>query len=433
MSAIQPKFQSSFIPFYLIILIGILIGLLLPSSSLATTDPYQENNVGVAYHEKEGFSFKNSEEELNIGGYIEIDGRLFFGHGQPKSTFLVRRARLFMTGKLYKLFGYMFMVRWDNHDAIGWEKHDAVGLEFAWIDTLKPSWFQLRIGQFKKPFSLQALKNDLFRTFLEPTVVVRNYDHDIDIGIMGFGESPSKRFNYSLGFFNGRGRKIDNNNNKEAVGRFVILLFRKENLGRCYLGLSGATGKKDEDLSGTTFVTETFTPFWEWTGNDEHPVTVDDTRLKGEVDIEWLAGPLYFCAEYQYTDWGKIHKGSLSETFCGYGGYAIISYLLTGEEKPRNGPVIPNHNFDPCKEEWGAWEIAAQYEYFYASKKMIEVHFAKGANELHGPIIALNWYLNPRMEMKLDAQYLWFNRTAHIKSHSFSNEASLICRLQAVF
>lgn len=407
--------------------------LAIPFLLLGTTDPYQLNNVGIAYEEKEGIIFKTSFEELNIGGYLEIDGRLFFGPNQPKSTFLIRRARLFATGELYKMFGYMFMARWDNHDAIGWEKRDTIGLEFAWLDTLKPSWGQIRIGLFKKPFSLQALKSDLFRTFLEPTLVVRNCVHAIDVGIMAFGETSSKRFAYSFGFFNGRGRKIDNNNSKEVVGRLVILLFKTPNFGRSYLGFSAAGGKMDENLTCDTFVTETFTPFWEWLGTEKNPVTVHDTRSRYEVDFEWLAGSLYFCAEYQYTDWGKIHKESKSHSFIGYGGYAILSYLLTGEEKPRNGPVIPHHNFDPCKEEWGAWEIAAQYEYFYASKKMIRSHFAIGANELHGPILALNWYLNPRIEMKLDAQYLWFNRIVHLKSYTFDSEKSLICRFQAVF
>lgn len=424
----NPGSQNRTTSLPLIIFFALLIGQLLPSPSLASTDPYQLNNVALAYHEKEGFSFKNEVEHLNVGGYLEIDGRLYFGTDQPKSTFLIRRARLFMTGDLYSLFGYMLMVRWDRHD-----RQEHVSLEYAWLDTLKPSWGQIRIGQFKKPFSLQALKNDLFRTFLEPTMVVRNYDHDIDIGVMGFGESPSKRFAYSLGFFNGRGRQIDNNNNKEAVGRLVINLFRSNRFGRCFLGFSGAAGKQDEVLTGHTFVTETFTPFWEWSGSEQHPVEVHDTRLKGEVDIEWLAGPLYFCAEYQYTDWGKIHYQDRKHTFNGYGGYVIVSYLLTGEEKPRNGPVIPFHNFDPCKEEWGAWEIGAQYEVFYAAKEMIKAHFAKGANHLHGPVIALNWYINPRMEMKLDGQYIWFNRRTHLNSHPFDHEANLICRFQAVF
>jgi phosphate-selective porin len=407
--------------------------LLLPLFLLATTDPYQSNNVSLAFHENEGFSVKNKFEELNIGGYIEVDGRLFFGQEQPKSTFLVRRARLFMTGELYQLFQYMFMVRWDNHESIGWKEETSIDLQYAWIDTLKPDMAQIRIGQFKKPFSLQGLKTDLFRTVLEPSLVVRNYDKLIDLGVMVYGETPHKEIAYSFGFFNGRRRHIDNNNNKEAAGRIVILLFRTNRFGRAYLGFSGTTGKWDENLSGDTFVTETFTPFWEWKGNNKNPVHVHDTRWRSEADLEFLSGPLYFCAEYQFVDWGLIRKGDRKKPFHGHGGYVLMSYLLTGEEKPRNGPVIPHHNFDPCKSRWGAWEIGAQYEYFYASKKMIDAHFAKGANELYGPIIALNWYLNPRMEMKLDAQYLWFNRKADLKSKPFDHEASLICRFQAVF
>ena len=391
----------------------------------ATTDPYQANNIAIAYKEKEGFSFKNSIENLNIGGYIEVDGRLFFGSNQPRSTFLIRRARCFMTGELYDLFGFMLMPRWD--------RQEVVDLEYAWLDTLGPSWGQIRVGQFKKPYSLQAIKSDLFRTFVEPTIVVRNYSHAIDVGVMGFGESPSKRIAYSLGFFNGRDRKIDNNSNKEAVGRIVFKLFHSDAIGRSYLGFSAAAGRQDEDLSGKTFVTETFTPFWKWTGKKSRPVEVRATRIRGEVDLEWLNGPFYFCAEGQYTEWGAIRKGSQKHDFRGYGGYALISYLITGEDKPRDGPVIPKENFDPCKDEWGALEIAAQYEIFYAAKEMIQAKFAQGANYLQGPVIAFNWYFNPRVVMKLDAQYLSFNRSVKLHSHHFDYEANLICRFQAVF
>ncbi len=44
-----------------------------------------------------------------------------------------------------------------------------------------------------------------------------------------------------------------------------------------------------------------------------------------------------------------------------------------------------------------------------------------------------NWYLNPRVAIKVDGQYLWFNRTLINKCHKFRNETSFICRAQAVF
>jgi phosphate-selective porin OprO/OprP len=326
-----------------------------------------------------------------------------------------------MTGELYKLFGFMVMPRWD--------RQQNAELHYAWLETLKPSWAQIRVGLFKEPFSLEALTTDAFLNFVERSLVVRNFCQIEDIGIMIYGKVLSNRLAYSIGIFNGRGRQLDNNNNKEIVGRLVYNLFTSRAFGKLYVGISESWGRLDEDLSGTTFVTEENTPFWKWT----HNVEVHSSRVRWGVDLEWLKGPFYFSAEYLYTNWGNVHKGSRAKFFQGHGGYVECSYLLTGEDKPRDAPVIPKYNVDPCKDQWGAWEVAVKYEIFYASKKMIRAHFAKGANYLQGPILALNWYLNPRMVMRLDGQYLWFNRVVSLHSDSFHHETVVVWRIQAIF
>lgn len=389
-------------------------------------NPYHHNNVAISYSQKEGFALLSSSfETLRFGGYLQLDGRFFYGENQPKSTFLVRKARIFMTGTLYDTFGFMLMPRWDNENIFN--------LQYAWLDTLRPSWFRLRFGLFKKPFSLEALKIDLFRNFAETSLIIRNYINIVDLGIEAYGELFSDRLAYSFGFFNGRGRELDNNNNKEMVGRLVYTLFTSKTFGDAYLGFSGAFGRKDEDLSGTEFVTETFTPFWQWTDNPNHPVEVHSSIYHLGMDFEWLIGSFYVSAEFLYTNLGKIHKNHSSQIFRGNGGYAEMTYILTGEEKPRNAPLYPKNNFDPCKDHWGAWEIAFRYEIFYASKKMIEEGFAKGANYLHGPQFGINWYLNPRILFRLDTEYLWFNRAFLLNSHHFRYEIYSILRAQAVF
>jgi len=389
-------------------------------------NPYHHNNLALAYKQKEGFILLQAPyETLNIGGYVMIDGRFFAGEDQPKSTFLIRRARFFMTGELYHMFRYMFMPRWDNQKNFD--------LAYAWIDTLRPKWARIRIGLFKKPFSLEALTFDLFRTFNETCLFIKNYLKIIDLGITVYGDIHDDSFAYSLGIFNGRGRELDNNNNKELVGRAVFKLFDFRTFGRCYVGFSGSSGKFDEDLSGDEFITETFNAFWIWSDNPDKPVENHDTRTRLGMDIEWLAGPFRFAAEYLYTNWGKIRRGHRSARFQGQGAYVECSYLLTGENKPRDNPVYPKHNFNPCKQQWGAWEIGARYELFFATKKMIELGFAKGANYLHGPQLALNWYINPRVAVKIDSQYLWFNRPLIRKSGKFRYEIDAICRIQAVF
>jgi phosphate-selective porin OprO/OprP len=417
--------KSNFSPPFILLFVCHVF-LLFPVFLYAVENPYHHNNIAISYSQKEGFTLVDSPyESLRLGGYVEIDGRLFLGENQPKSTFLIRRARLFMSGTLYKTVGFLVMPRWDR-------EHE-IDLMYAWLETLRPNWVRFRIGLFKKPFGLEALKFDFFRNFAENSLVIRNFDRVIDLGVMVYGDVDSDRIAYSLGFFNGRERRLDNNNNKEIVGRFVYNVVNSHRFGQLYLGISGSTERQDEDLSGREFVTGTFTPFWKWTDNANKPVEVHASRRQWGMDMEWLLGPYYMSVEYLDTNWGKIHKGLRSKVFRGHGGYVECSCLFTGEDKPRNAPLYPKHNFDPCKDQWGAWELAARYEVFHASKKMIKLGFAKGANSLHGPTLALNWYLNPRMMMRLDGQYLWFNRPFRLHRHPFRYEVNIIYRAQAIF
>lgn len=385
----------------------------LPILSATLLDPliYSQRDFGI---------FENRIEELKIGGYLDVDGRLFLGKNPFKSTFLINKARLFVTGKTYDTVGFMLMPSWDQ---------DELTLHFAWIETLHPNWAQIRMGLFSKPFSLEALTSFLYLNFVERSMAIRNYCRSDDIGVMVYGKLPDYHLVYGVGVFNGRGKNLDNNNNKELVGRLTYHAIRSVTYGRLYLGVSASTGKHKEDLSQTEFKTEADTPFWKW----KKKVKVRDTLVRYGMDLQWLVGSFGCCCEYIYTDWGNIQKRDDRLRFEGHGGYADMTYLITGESKSRNAPIIPKHNFNPCRGGWGAWELAARYEVFSGSKKMIETHFAKGANFLHGPIFGINWYLNPLAVARLDGQYIWFNRAFRIQSQKIDHEIYLIGRFQLVF
>lgn len=372
------------------------------------------------YSQRDFATFENAIEELKIGGYLDVDGRLFLGKNPSNSTFLINKARFFFTGKTYDTVGFMLMPSWDQKKVV---------LHYAWIETLHPNWAQIRIGLFKKPFSLEALTSFLYLNFVERSMAIRNYCRSDDIGIMLYGKLPDYHLVYGVGVFNGRGRHLDNNNNKEIVGRLTYHALRSPTLGRAYLGISASTGKQNENLSRNDFITEAHTPFWRW----KKGVKVRDTLVRYGMDLEWLVGSFSCNCEYIYTHWGKIHKGNDYLPFEGHGGYADVTYLLTGESKSRNAPIIPKHNFNPCRGGLGAWELAARYEVFYGSKKMIASHFAKGANFLHGPIFGINWYLNPLAVARLDGQYIWFNRSFRIQSQKIDREIYVIGRFQIVF
>ena len=192
------------------------------------------------------FTLVTPNQTLSIGGLLQLDGRFFTGEHQNNSTFLVRRARVFFTGTLYDTFTYMLIPRWDNMNSDIYQ---------AWVEFLCPQWAKLRVGLYKEPFSLEALTHDAYLTFAERSLVVFNYLQILDIGAMFYGKVANDQIEYGVGFFNGRGEKFDNNNNKEFIGRIVYRLPDLCDIGRVYVGISGSTAHMDEDLSGTSFET----------------------------------------------------------------------------------------------------------------------------------------------------------------------------------
>lgn len=376
----------------------------------------------IDYTHLRQFEFFTCFHDLAIGGLLQVDGRLFIGEHENKSTFLIRRARVFFTGSLYNTFNYMLIGRWDNMVADIYQ---------AWVEWRYPTWAHLRVGMFKEPFSLQALNHDAYLTFDERSLVVFNYLQIIDIGAMVWGRTENESFEYGIGFFNGRGEKFDNNNNKEVVGRVVIGM--KPFYGKLFWGLSGSKGRMNENISGNSFQTGGGTKFFTWANNAKTPVMENGGLIRWGTDVEYLRGPLRFAAEYLHTDWGRIDMGNVSSLFRGYGAYTEVSYLVTGETKPRNGPVIPHHNFNGC-DKWGAFELGIRYEHFYASNSVIKDGMATGANRVYGPTVAFNWYFNPYVSMKLDGIYLKFNRgVVVISPYPIHHEALVICRVQACF
>jgi phosphate-selective porin OprO/OprP len=90
-----------------------------------------------------------------------------------------------------------------------------------------------------------------------------------------------------------------------------------------------------------------------------------------------------------------------------HGGYAYVSYFLTGEHRPYikdqgiHGRVIPFENFfrvrscdGPIVTGKGAWEIAARVSYIDLTDENIV-----GGVEKNGTL-GLNWYLNPYTRVK---------------------------------
>ncbi|MBA3958306.1 MAG: hypothetical protein H0X51_07950 [Parachlamydiaceae bacterium] len=390
---------------------------------LFSSDCIEEKEWAGTFYDS-GFWLVSRDEKMHVGGTIQCDERFFLNVTDAHSTFLIRRARLYLTGTLEEMFGYMVMARWDRQ---------VPALHFAWLETLEPASLRFRVGLFKEPFSLEVLYADMYWDFDERSLGSINYLQQEDIGAMLFGKIWDDRLEYAVGVFNGRGRELDNNQNKECVARIVVTPFTTEPFKRFFVGLSISNGRVKEELTHG-FHTGSDTRFFIWNNTPGNPVTTNSDRFRYGGDIEWLSGPRSLRAEFLHIDLGRIRNDFVSAPFSGYSWYVEGGYILTGEEKPRNRPVIPYENFDlKCGHGLGAWELVGRYEFFNATKRALDVGLATGANEAQGWTAGVNWYLNPYLAFKMDVQHLLFNRTIHWKNRAFDHETVLLGRFQGEF
>src|SRR3990172_8612332 len=190
---------------------------------------------------------------------------------------------------------------------------------------------QVRVGQFKEPFSYEVLLPEKYLDFIERSIAATVISPAEDIGIMvhSLGAPIGRVFEYGVGMFNGLGatEKKDPNKTFEYVGRFAVypfansssLLFRGARLA--VYGLYEGHRPKGVDMQPRTPLGFEFLP--------RIPTQGRRTALGG--DLQYILGPFSAKAEY---------IRNVEET--PFGGNAVIqgwhtdaTYVVTGENKIR--------------------------------------------------------------------------------------------------
>ncbi len=372
----------------------------------------------------EGFWFVGPHDKLKMGAILQIDDRYFLGGSPGDDTFQIRRARLYATGVLGEKWGYMLMPRWDRGTA---------GLHFAWIESQHLPWMRVRVGQFKEPYSLEGVNSDLYLDFDERSTWVANMVQIEDIGAMIYGKLFDEHVEYGVGAFNGRGKdRSDTNDEKEISAQLTFVPFRTSNeelLQDLYISFSGSVSKMEDDLRNSSFQTGAQTPFLTFAGG----VDPQGDKERASAEIEWFAGPASVRGGAHHGRLNDLHLGSTQADFNIEGWTVSASWLLTGEDKPRNKPVKPKADFNPAKDGWGAFELATRYDVFEADPQLVRQGFATGTTCVNTFTVGFNWYFNKNMVLKLDYQNASFAGPVVFNGESVVDENTLTGRMQLEF
>ena len=353
-------------------------------------------------------------------GFFHQDENSIHSYGPISNGADFRRARLGVKGSLTDTDNYAWQM---DFGFFGRPTFTDVWVE----QTQIPYLGNVRVGQWKQPFSLEVVSSYRYTTFMERSSLFQAFTAFRHIGTGFYNNSDDLSMTWAASVFaTGQDQYGDSlfsqpdtyaHLNMGGVGsaeRFTWVPYWDEcTKGSDYLHLGvghffsappGQTisfrsipefyiGQNGNGLVGTSGQSQpgnfNGTPYFVNTG----PKHVNYFNVLG-TELLWVKGPLSLQSEAMVN---FVDQDGVTATLPGV--YAQVGYFLTGEHRPydrKTGQIdriIPFRNFsfnkDGCNTGPGAWEIAGRFSYIDLNDKSIQggtmANFTAG----------VNWYINP--------------------------------------
>jgi len=364
------------------------------------TDSAKEPEIKVSF--KDGIHFKSADGNLDLilGGYVGIQYRAVAHRPQDDTrtspdTWYVRQARPELSGFIYKDFDFRIQLDFPTGPAAisgtlqdcyaGWRYFPALSL---------------RVGQFKEPFGQDQTTPDRFLNFDERAEGDR-FTPGRDIGAEVYGGIQGGLFTYELGYFNGQGRAVlDQNRGKEEAARIRVQPFAgadEESLFKFLrLGIAGTLATV-QDISTASFTSNSsYLNITYLTASAVPTNLLDGVRTRWGAELTWNFGPFGLRGEawrrVDTLDTATQNNKKIDTT-----AWSMEATLLvTQEKKPIEARVVPLHPFDPRTGAWGALELALRVDRLHIDNDIFTLGIAPAAgnaNVVTGYSAGINWYL----------------------------------------
>jgi len=378
------------IPLFAIILVWLLaIPTARPAFALAD-DSTEDSEPRWTFDWDNSFKITRNDGEiaLTLGGRIQndwvfydADSALEARVGELEDGSEFRRARLFVSGKLWKVVELKVQYDFAGGDATF--KDVYLGL----IDL--PGVGGLRIGHLKEPFSLDEQTSSKYILFMERAPVLEAFslarNNGFMIGQNATGKDP--RITWRLGAF----KEVDDfgdglSEEWNLTGRITGTPVWKANSKVLHLGLAvSLRSPADDTVRFRSRPGSHLAPRFVDTG----PFAADGVTQLG-LELAWIDGPLSTQAEWVRADVDAL--GAPDPTFGGY--YAAVGWILKrGYSRPYKRSEGSLDRLEVRDQDrfrrggWGIWELAARY-----SSLDLDDGAVRGG-QLDDWTLGLNWYL----------------------------------------
>ena len=230
--------------------------------------------------------------KLVLNGYVQPQLRIFQNNTSQDNEFKIRRTRVSLTG----YYGKYWQGRVEGDFST---PSDGKFLKYAYLNCSYLQDFQVRIGQFKAPFSREYLTSSADIDTIERAMITDSGSTvpKYDIGAMIWGPSVFDGLLwYGVGVFNGNGsNNSDTNDDKDVIGRVALAPFAPTNISFMQ-GLSFGGSFQ----YGRQTPTQKFQPKLptDWAFFKE--MTYRGDRIRYGVDAVYKLGPFKLQAEWIY-------------------------------------------------------------------------------------------------------------------------------------
>lgn len=289
-----------------------------------------------------------------------------------------------------------------------------------------PIFGQIQFGNFKAPFSLDELASDSVTTFMERSLISTAFVPQRQLGVCAFNKSADEHVTWQYGWFfddTPQAEKMRTNDKlgSQVVARTTWTPYYDEPSDGRYLLHSGVAVRYTDDCDNQV----RFRSRPEINNGER---SIDSGAFNSDwweaVDIELAGvwGPLSIQSELVLTRANTLGGARLVDGSGAnriptagyrnfYGGYAYLSYFLTGESRPYNRSRALFDRVTPLENFWavrgagigrGAWEAATRWSCLDVSGTDST---ASGVQQ--DLTVGLNWYWNPQMRWMFEYIHSW--------------------------
>ena len=366
-----------------------------------------------------GFTLGSADGDfaLRLRSLVQADSRTYGGEGPEADGFLVRRARLELTGTVHGEFDFRVMPDFSGA---------GTTLLDAWLRWNVSPAFQVQVGKVKLPIGLereQSREHNLFHEFGYPTSLVPNRD----VGVNVQGKLASGALAYYLGVFDGTadGASVvtDVDADREVAGRLFATPFAGGASAGKHLGFGVAGTYGSRAGAPAAYRTIGQQTFFRWRDG----VANDGAAWRVVPQLHYYRGPAGVLAEYALSS-QELASGALAGEVEVSAWTVNGAWVLTGEELAFGG-LTPARPIDGGAGGIGAWQLVARATELEVDDAAFPL-FAdptRAARRARTLGLGVNWYLNRMVRFSAD-----YNHT-DLDGGPLEGERVLIARAQLRF